>query len=398
MKTPKVAIFGLLGAGNLGNDGSFDAMLRYLRRTLPGTDLTCVGTGSAEFERRYGVTVVPYSFYHRFDLSRFSGPVGGLLKLFGKFADFFRTAWWIRRYDVVIVPGMGVLETTLPVRPWGFPYALLLVCLWGRLLGAKVALVSIGGEATRQPVARWVIRQAARLAYYRSYRDELSRDAMQEIGVDTSRDRVFPDLAFALPATTGAPAEPGTVGIGVMAFYGTYLDRRRADEIHAAYVGALITFVRWLRDAGHPIRLFIGDRADAAVVDEIIAAVGSDGIRADGAETLEQLTDQMSAVDVVIASRYHNVLTALKLAKPTISISYAAKSDVLMAGMGVGEYCQPIREVDAGRLIEQFERLLHNSDDIEQTLHRSNKRNHDLLAEQDALLTEKLFALPPRAA
>jgi hypothetical protein len=32
---PRVALFGLFGSGNIGNDGSLEAMLRYLRTAHP---------------------------------------------------------------------------------------------------------------------------------------------------------------------------------------------------------------------------------------------------------------------------------------------------------------------------------------------------------------------------
>jgi len=42
---------------------------------------------------------------------------------------------------------------------------------------------------------------------------------MRAMGVDTSADQVYPDLAFSLP-TPAAGGKPGTVGVGVMAYYG----------------------------------------------------------------------------------------------------------------------------------------------------------------------------------
>ena len=119
----------------------------------------------------------------------------------------FRTAAWVRRHDVVIVPGMGVLEATLPLRPWGFPYSLFLLCATGRLFGTRVALVSVGAAAIGDRPTRALVRWSARLATYRSYRDALSRDAMRAMGVDTARDEVYPDLAFAL-SDTGGEGDP----------------------------------------------------------------------------------------------------------------------------------------------------------------------------------------------
>ena len=59
----------------------------------------------------------------------------------------------------------------------------------------------------------------------------------------------------------------------------------------------------------------------------------------------------------MVACRYHNVLYALKMARPTISLGYAAKHDALMAEMGMSEFSQPVRSLDVARLIEQFEEL-----------------------------------------
>ena len=41
---------------------------------------------------------------------------------------------------------MGVLETTLPLRPWQFPYDMFVLCAAGRIFGTKVALVSVGAN------------------------------------------------------------------------------------------------------------------------------------------------------------------------------------------------------------------------------------------------------------
>jgi polysaccharide pyruvyl transferase WcaK-like protein len=43
---------------------------------------------------------------------------------------------------------------------------------------------------------------------------------------------------------------------------------------------------------------------------------------------------EMSPCGSVVATRYHNLVAALKLSKPTISISYSPKHDVLMSEFG----------------------------------------------------------------
>ena len=134
-----------------------------------------------------------------------------------------------------------------------------------------------------------------------------------------------------------------------------------------------------------------GDPSDQVVVDAILADLRSDRVVAEPASSLGELMERMAEVDAVVASRYHNVLSALKLAKPTISVSYAGKNDVLMQDMGLGEYCQPIRELDVPRLIEQFHALTADRDRLRYVLLDRREHNRKLLDEQDAVLSATLF-------
>ena len=62
---------------------------------------------------QYGIDAVPLQSY-RERAEKASRGRAIVLKVLGKGIDAFRTAAWTRRHDVVIVPGMGVLETSLP--------------------------------------------------------------------------------------------------------------------------------------------------------------------------------------------------------------------------------------------------------------------------------------------
>lgn len=390
---PRVGLFGLLGVGNLGNDGSLEALLAFLRAEHPDAIVSCLCAGPEQVTARYGIPATPLHWSSS-EYQTVSGLPGIASKAMGKIIDVFRTLSWVRRQDVVIVPGMGVLEATLPLRPWGFPYALFLLCASGRLTGTRVALVGVGADVIHQRATRWILTRAARLARYRSYRDALSRDSMQEMGVDVTADEVYPDLAFGLPVPPATPPATGTVGIGVMAYHGGNDDRGRAVEIHRAYVDTMKHFVRWLIDGGRQVRLFTGDQSDESVVTEILSdlrtyrpKLDSSHVVAEPASTLQDLMRQMAAVDTVVATRYHNVLCALKLSKPTLSIGYATKNDVLMAGMGLGEFCQSARSVDLDRLIEQFSTLESRREQLVDTMAERSRANVRRLEHQFAALS-----------
>ncbi|MCZ4605455.1 polysaccharide pyruvyl transferase family protein [Streptomyces sp. Lzd4kr] len=393
MRPPvRVGVFGLLGSGNLGNDGSLEAVLGYLRAEHPKASVDALCGGPEVVTARYGIPATRLHWYHgEYRTASRAGAVAG--KGLGKLVDVVRTAAWVHRHDVVIVPGMGVLEATLPLRPWGFPYSLFLLCASGRLFGTKVALVGVGAGPIGNRLTRGLVRRSARLAAYRSYRDAQSRDALREMGVDTARDEVYPDLAFALPTPrAGAPSSPpGPVCVGVMDFHGGDDDRARAEEIHRRYLDGTTRFVRALVEDGRAVRLLTGDECDRSVVAAILQAVDSPLVTAAEATSLADLMKETAAADTVVATRYHNLVCALKAGTPTLALSYAAKSDALMDRMGLAAYCHPAREVDADRLLEQFRALEKRSAELRRTLAERNQVAARQLQDQFTALTTALF-------
>ncbi|MGW7078062.1 polysaccharide pyruvyl transferase family protein [Streptomyces sp. NPDC054866] len=394
MSAARVGVFGLLGSGNLGNDGSLEAVLGYLRAEHPEAVVDALCGGPEAVEARYGIPATRLHWYRgEYRTASRAGAVAG--KGLGKLVDAVRTAAWVRRHDVVIVPGMGVLEATLPLRPWGFPYSLFLLCASGKLLRTPVALVGVGAAEIGNRPTRALVRWSARLAAYRSYRDAQSRDAMRAMGVDTARDEVYPDLAFALP-TPPPPGPNGQVCVGVMDFHGGDDDRAMADEIHRRYLEGTTRFVRALVEEGRQVRLLTGDDCDTTVVDAILEAVDSPLVTAAEVASLADLMKETAAADAVVATRYHNLICALKAGTPTLALSYAAKSDALMAMMGLGAYCHPAREVDAGKLLEQFRELEKRSAELRRTLTERNQEAARQLTHQFTALTTALFKAAAR--
>ncbi|MEH0547567.1 polysaccharide pyruvyl transferase family protein [Streptomyces sp. B21-105] len=398
-RTPvRVGVFGLLGAGNVGNNGSLEAVLGYLRAEHPDAVVDALCGGPEDVTARYRIPATRMNWYRgEYRTASRAGAIAG--KGLGKLVDVVRISAWVRRHDVVIVPGTGVLEATLPLRPWGFPYSLFLLCASGRLLRTRVALVSVGAAVIGRRSTRTLTRWSARLAGYRSFRDAMSREAMRAMGADTSRDEIYEDLAFALPAPSasvpaGPPQPPGPVCVGVMDFHGSDDDRARAEEIHRRYLDGTTRFVRALVEEGRPVRLITGDDLDGPVAAAIVDAVDSPLVTAAETTSLAELMKEIAAAGAVVATRYHNLVCSLKVGVPTLAISYSAKSDALMERMGLGAYCHPAREVDADRLLEQFRTLEQRSAELRRTLAAGNLAASRRVERQFAALTAALFPTP----
>ena len=404
---PRVGLVGLFGQGNLGNDGSLEAMLAYVRDSHPDAIIDVLCTRPHRVAERFGVPAARLRWY---EAERHRG--GGLstraTKAFGTVlgigVDAYRTFAWVRRHDVVIVPGMGVLEATLPLRAWQTPYLMFLTCLAGRVFGTRVALVSVGANVIRQRMSRRLVVAAARCACYRSFRDAGSRDALRNMGLDSSDDPVYPDLAFSLPVPRGRSAPAGSVGVGVMDYSGSNDDRRDSDAIRARYTETMTRFVLWLADNARPVVLLIGDSQDEHVIASVLADVRAQRPNLDRsavttapASSLGELMEQLESVETVVATRFHTVLCALRLGKPTLALGYAAKFDALMAEMGLAEFSLPAKSIDLDLMIDRFTELEDKRAYCSEWTAARNATNERLLNEQFAQLSTTLFDRTPAA-
>jgi polysaccharide pyruvyl transferase WcaK-like protein len=388
-----VGLFGLLGSGNIGNDASTDALMIYLRSEYPDAVIDAMCMGWERLSDRYGIATIPFQWQQ---LHQRPGAFGTGLKALGKFIDIFRTLSWVRKHDAVIIPGMGIMDAALPLNPWGVPYALFLLAVCARLTRTKVILISAGASPARSPLTRWLYTRAAGLATYRSFRDVYSREVMRRQGLNTTADKIYPDLVFSLPVEQ-LPVDPDTVGVGVMAYHGGNEDRHRADEIYAAYTGAIREFIYWLLDNGRNVRLFVGDEMDQVVVDELIAGtrrdrpeLGPARVTGEPVTSVAELLRLIQPVATVVATRFHNVVYALKLGKPTVSIGYSPKNDSLMRELGLADYCQHAKSIDVELLKAQFTNAEKHRESIAQELAAQVKERHQATHEQFAELTTVL--------
>lgn len=387
--SPSIALLGLFGCGNYGNDGSLEAMLGFLRSELPQAEISCICRETDIVGSTFGINTVPF---------RRKGPSGGIhgmlnrlfLKIPGRIADFAHAIGHLRETDLIVVPGTGFLDD-FGERPTGVPYDIMKWCLAARLTATRVAFVSIGAGPIRNRLSRFFMVSAARLAHHRSYRDLQSRDFMESVGFDTRADAVYPDLAFALPVPAPirrTPTEPLRVGVGVMAYRGWYGYADGGDRVFSDYIGKMTEFVVRLLDSGHSIRLLTGDSEDLVAVDALQAAVGNvrpGAFLAHGqVGSLDDVMAQMANTDVVVATRFHNIVCALKMGLPTISLGYARKNDVLMAEMGLGKFCQHVETFDVETLLGQFALLVNDTGTYEAGINERVARYRQQLDRQNA--------------
>jgi len=395
-----VAFWGNFGTLNLGNECTLAAAIANVHAQLPQARLLCVCCEPQDAAARHRIAAVAMSAP-----ADASGGGGRLLRMARRLRrelrDWRAALRVAANFDALLVTGTGILTDT-GEGALGLPYQLFKWCLCTRLRGGRVLFVSVGAEAIRQPLTRFLLKRALRLAAYRSYRDGHSVARLRASGIATAGDAVVPDLAFSLPpqAVPAPRAAPAPVAVGLFNYRGRGQDGAADAAAYRGYVEMITALIAALLTKGHAVRVIIGDLAyDAAVLEDVRTRLAARGLVAGRgaledapAMSWEQLLTQLEGVDFVIASRFHNVLLALLLGKPVVSLSYEAKNDALMQQMGLGRFCQTLDTADLQRLLLQFRELQQDATALRATLAQRAAANRAQLQQQYEAIAALLSA------
>jgi polysaccharide pyruvyl transferase WcaK-like protein len=182
-----------------------------------------------------------------------------------------------------------------------------------------------------------------------------------------------------------------------MTYAGKYGAASPRIEVHRTYLENLVVFARWLLNQENDVRLLIGDVWDTRTIREFRGVLREQLSEGDDAHILdepvasvEELLSQIAETDVVVATRFHNVLLALLCNKPVISISFHDKCASLMSAMGLREYCVDIDTLTADALIEKFCDLKTNADKLKPLIRQKTSEFREVLEEQYKFIFDDL--------
>lgn len=396
-----VAFFGHFGMGNFGNESTLQAILYHLRRFVPDAQLSCITSGPEGTALIHDIKAIPIS-ETLVKSWRPRNPLARLMRRFtiGIVSEPYRWVKGIltlRHIDMLIIPGTGLLTDAYGLLSWG-PYNLFKWSLTAKLCRCKLLFISVGAGPIYGVLARWLVKSALSLADFRSYRDSSSAQYLENIGFRAANDRVYPDLAFSLPGVVIADpvAKKGrrpVIGLGLMSYAGRLSVPNPSNETYRAYLENLVKVVRWLVARGYDVSLLIGNFWDTPVTQEFkyllkgqLSVVDEQHVIDEPVSSIEQLLSQLTATDMVVATRFHNVLLALLSNKPTIAISFHHKCASLMGAMGLSEYCLDIHTLQANSLIEKILDLEKNARELKGLIRQKTEEFRKALDEQYELI------------
>lgn len=396
----KVALFGVFGVGNLGNECTLQAMIDNLRDRLPEAQITCICSGPEVVQATYGVPAIPI---REVFFARQPNDKGRALRILRKIFvaipselyRWYKIAKVLRRHDMLVMTGTGMLGD-FGIGPFDLHYDILRWSILARFCGCKVLFVSVGAGPIRNRLSRWFVKTALAFANYRSYRDDFSKNYLKSVGFHANGDAVYPDLAFSLSfppdgASRNRERKDTVVGLGIMTYFNRLHSSEGSDGTYRGYIEKLGAFVTWLVRHGYNVRLLIGDAAyDGRVRQDLKTQLDASGLKEhelqrivdEPAVSTDDVLSQIADTDMVVASRFHNVLLALMLGKPAMAISYHQKVDALLAGMGLQQFRQDIEHIDLQQLVLQFIELEKNIEPLKLQIEAETKAYRQALTEQ----------------
>ncbi|WP_353476552.1 polysaccharide pyruvyl transferase family protein (plasmid) [Salipiger sp. H15] len=347
----KIALLGQFGSGNIGNDGSLKSMTEYLREYAPDADLLCICSRPEEIMATMGLAAVGITRSASLSQGRslVVSKLSRLNRIRQNFEYAFRTA---KDCDLIIVPGTGILDDFKEL-PFGWPFCLLRWTTAARLARTPVAFVSVGAGPINNWLSRRFLISAAKGTDYISYRDQNSLDYMSEYG-SAYNNSVYPDIVFRQKSQETRRVkrnarERPCIGLGVMNYSGWSKSGANNQETYERYISEMTLLARLLTSEGSQVRLLTGGREDRTAVEEILDAAKrwqdeetSSLLEYNEINSLDDLRDEIAQTDIVVASRYHNVVCSLAMLKPTISLAYASKNDAIMRDFGLQDYSRSI--------------------------------------------------------
>jgi polysaccharide pyruvyl transferase WcaK-like protein len=387
----RFAILGPYGGGNIGDAAIVDAMIQNIRKHCPDSEVYGININPEDTQVRHNIPSFPIHRNFKSGSPKDNidsigqkdvgntirqaikkipiiyvvlNPINVLYRsirsIFQEFYFIFRSYRSIKGFDLLIVNGSGQLCDTWG-GPWWHPYGLFRWAIIARVAGVKYVVLSVGAGPINSALSRSFVKYALKLAYYRSFRNERSKDLIESIGV-LGENLVVPDIAFSLPVVLKKDASPPrngspVIGINPMAYYDPRYWHKKNENIYINYINKMTILASWLMSRSYTVILFSSALMDRNAIEDVKKSVLSIGgkfqenqLLVPNIDSVEDLMSNISLMDYVIASRLHSLVLSLLMHKPIFAISPHHKVDSLTDNLGLREYSIDINTID----IESF--------------------------------------------
>lgn len=369
--------------GNRGDEAACRGMIYGLRRFIPGADIRIATVYPLELK---GLTDIPLT--DNLCLRDLGGQKVAR-RMLGYIIDFYAGSrarpqhrellTWYREADLIIsAPGGPYLGDLYPWTEKELAFHIML----GTLSRSPVMVYAPSmGPFERRFSNRWR-RMILKRVDLITVRESISAGYLSSLGIHLDRkyitadsalqQPVQPDLGESVFRREGLVADRKYIG-----FVPLEIERFRTDSDRMHYIEVLTQLLRLLSqqfDAHFvvfPQRCGIWD--DTPFI-EFIVSVSGEGNRVHIVSAACNSDEQQALVgrmDGFISFRYHPTIFAMRQYVPCVAVTYEHKLRGFMQAVGMDEYCFDVGSVTAAQVLQKFEELWGERNEIRKRVESS---------------------------
>lgn len=411
----KIGLLHHMGGGNLGDDGTLDAVLQSIRNRWANAEVIGLSMNPDDTLKRHGIVSYPirqrtWGLGSVFVNNRatFKEHAKAVLRGYPLLFQFLKAIRFLilgipsailneilflarairvmRSLDLLIVCGGGQLVESsggpweFVGGPWQFPFTIFKWILGARLFHARCLVLNVGAGPLVKFISKCFVVGSLLCSDYVSFRDEDSEALIRRLGFK-GRTYVVCDTAYCLdipPARRGPldkSAAPktykATVGLAPMAYGDPRLSPKHDPQVYNDFIQRLASFATWLLKNGYRVTLFCTDIGiDPPAIEDLEKLLRSNSDVSNASVngsllrvhqwTTQELLANMSSMDYVVVCRFHAVVFAHLLNLPVLAVNHHPKVRSQMNDLGLSEYCVDIENCETAVLARTFLSLVEN--------------------------------------
>jgi colanic acid/amylovoran biosynthesis protein len=299
--------------------------------------------------------------------------------------DRYKTYEFLQDCDAMVIKGGGYIYAYRGLRWAYYIWFGLFPLMLAQKFGVKVIILpnSFGPFDTRW--GRWLARRVLSRCEVVTARESKSFEVLN--AVVPGKVKLFPDMGFNLePADSewakrelishGVPlGKKPCVGITMRPW--RFPNAEDPQARYRNYIRAFTELCEYLLKKGYAPVLYahvIGPHAhenDRIALKDVLKEISQAGqvVYIDGDYNCKQIKPLYGQMDFMISTRFHSAIFSIAQQVPCLAVSYQGyKATGIMDEIGLKDYCLPIDKIDGDLLIEAFERLVTNRQEVKQKM------------------------------
>ncbi len=368
----RVGLFGPYVSRNLGDTATQMAVIQNLQRRCKAIVILGISPEPDNTLQSLGIPAFPLSGL---------GPTAGNLMPYVDLPSAAQSEAWRRPYSPIVIRRIARFVRTLDLLiisgggqlddfwggAWNHPWSMLIWTALARRYRIPVIYLAVGVDGLKENLSRRFSIMALRIAQRRLFRDSRSYEVMRAMGLEQPCE-VCPDLVFALDSGWKGGGTPADSRFVVISPISRKTWSRNETDLHTGYLSALADIGRDLLGRGYAVRIVCSqsamDMGDAVALATELRQGGASNVEVRDAPRVDDFITAVHGADLVIASRLHGVILSLVTGCPVVALAHLDKVRAVMDDFELGEYCQPLQEVQGDAVLPLVRRALENSRDL----------------------------------